>query len=119
MLGPTGRNFAAGMSGGVAYVYTDDIDEFRVNCNLELVDLISLSEVDDPDYVAELKEMVAKHQRYTDSATAQQILENWDTESTKFVQVMPRDYKRALDELKAEAMADAAGEESPEVAESR
>ena len=111
VLGPTGRNFAAGMSGGVAYVYTDDIDEFRVNCNLELVDLIPLTKVDDLDYLAELKEMIEKHHIYTASKTAQTILDDWDTESAKFVQVMPRDYKRALDELKAEAMADAAGEE--------
>ncbi len=118
ILGPTGRNFAAGMSGGVAYVYTDNPEELRVNCNLELVDLVPLAEVDDPDYVAELKELVEKHHIYTGSKPAKAIIEDWDTESAKFVQVMPRDYKRALDELKAEAMADAAGEESPEMAES-
>jgi glutamate synthase (NADPH) large chain len=119
VLGPTGRNFAAGMSGGVAYVYTDDVDQFRLNCNLELVDLIPLAEVDDPDYVFELKEMIEKHHTYTGSDVAAAILDDWDTESARFIQVMPRDYKRALDELKAEAMADAAGHESPELAESR
>jgi glutamate synthase (NADPH) large chain len=117
VLGPTGRNFAAGMSGGVAYVYTDDIDQFRLNCNLELVDLIPLAEVDDPDYVFELKEMIEKHHTYTGSKVAAAILEDWDSESARFIQVMPRDYKRALDELKAEAMADAAGEESPNQAQ--
>ncbi|MCA9024890.1 MAG: glutamate synthase large subunit [Planctomycetaceae bacterium] len=119
ILGPTGRNFAAGMSGGVAYVYTDSLDQLRVNCNLELVDLIPLAKVDDPDYVAELKELVEKHHIYTGSAIAKSIIEDWDVESAKFVQVMPREYKKSLDELKAAAMAEAAGEESPEMAESR
>ena len=118
VLGPTGRNFAAGMSGGVAYIYTNDIDEFRVNCNLELIDVIPLADVD-ADAIAELKEMIKKHNIFTASATAKSILEDWDSQSSKFVQVMPRDYKRAMDELKAEAMADAAGEEAPELAESR
>ena len=119
ILGATGRNFAAGMSGGVAYVYCQDPEEFRVNCNLELVDLIPLNELDDPDDIAELREMIEKHHIYTGSAVAQAILEDWDAESAKFVQVMPRDYKLALDDLKAAALADAAGEASPELAESR
>ncbi len=90
-----------------------------MNCNLELVDLIPLNEVDEPDDIAELREMIEKHHLYTDSAVAKAILKDWDAESARFVQVMPRDYKRALDDLKAKAMADAAGEESPEMAESR
>ncbi|MEZ6055252.1 MAG: glutamate synthase large subunit [Planctomycetaceae bacterium] len=115
ILGETGRNFAAGMSGGVAYVYAEDRDTFHRNCNPELVDLETVEEIDD---VAELKELIEKHQIYTASSVAKDILENWDTALPKFVKVMPRDYKRALSELKAEAMAVAAGEEAPEVVES-
>jgi glutamate synthase (NADPH/NADH) large chain len=107
VLGPTGRNFAAGMSGGIAYVYCEDRDAFRLNCNLELVDL---EEVEDIEDVAELREMIEKHQIYTGSAVAQRILDTWDESLPKFVKVMPRDYKRALEELKAVAAADAAGE---------
>ena len=65
------------------------------------------------DDVAELKEMIEKHQIYTGSEVAGHILDNWDEELPKFVKVMPRDYKRALSEMKAEAMAEAAGEEAP------
>ncbi len=116
ILGPTGRNFAAGMSGGVAYVYAPIRDEFRMNCNLELVDLEDVEDIED---IAELKEMVEKHHIYTGSTVAREILDNWDRELPNFVQVMPRDYKRALEELKAEAMADASGEEVSTVMESR
>ena len=110
VLGRTGRNFAAGMSGGVAYVYAPDRDAFRLNCNLELVDLDPVDHLDD---VAELKELIEKHQMYTDSAVAKEILDNWTEELPHFVKVMPRDYKRALAELAAEAAAEAAGEEAP------
>ncbi|REJ72762.1 MAG: hypothetical protein DWQ29_20275, partial [Planctomycetota bacterium] len=70
----------------------------------------SLEAVEDPDDVAELKELIEKHQTYTASSVAQNILDNWDQCLPKFVQVMPTDYKRALDELKAAAAAEAAGE---------
>ncbi|MEZ5939808.1 MAG: glutamate synthase large subunit [Planctomycetaceae bacterium] len=110
VLGQTGRNFAAGMSGGIAYVYAPSKETLRLNCNLELVDLDPVEDIDD---VAELKEMIEKHQIYTGSEVAGQILDNWDEELPKFVKVMPRDYKRALSEMKAEAMAEAAGEEAP------
>ncbi|MCA9046105.1 MAG: glutamate synthase subunit alpha, partial [Planctomycetaceae bacterium] len=110
VLGQTGRNFAAGMSGGIAYVYAPSKETLRLNCNLELVDLDPVEDIDD---VAELKEMIEKHQIYTGSEVAGHILDNWDEELPKFVKVMPRDYKRALSEMKAEAMAEAAGEEAP------
>jgi glutamate synthase (NADPH/NADH) large chain len=108
VLGQTGRNFAAGMSGGIAYVYAPDKEEFRMNCNLELVDL---DPVDDLDAAAELKELIEKHHIFTGSRTAREILDNWDRELGNFVMVMPRDYKRALSELKAAAMSEAAGEQ--------
>lgn len=94
-LGPTGRNFAAGMSGGVAYVYGDR-DEFRMNCNLEMVELEPVEEAID---IAELKELIQKHANYTGSTVAQRILNDWDTELSRFTRVMPTDYKRALKEM--------------------
>ncbi len=109
ILGPTGRNFAAGMSGGAGYVF-DPEDRLVANCNLELVDLEPVEDMDD---VAELKEMIEKHQRYTGSTVAETILDSWTESLPKFVKVMPRDYKRALAELAAEEAASAAGEESP------
>ncbi len=102
ILGPTGRNFAAGMSGGVAYVFAPDRDEFRLNCNLELVDL---EDVEAEADVAELKELIEKHSNYTGSTVASGILDSWDESLPKFVKVMPRDYKRALAEMVAEEAA--------------
>ncbi len=95
VLGPTGRNFAAGMSGGVAFVYGDR-DEFRLNCNLEMVELEAVEEDID---IAELKELIQKHANYTGSTVAQRILNDWDNELGNFTRVMPIDYKRALKEM--------------------
>ena len=101
ILGPTGRNFAAGMSGGVAYVY-DPNETFLVNCNLELVELESVSAAED---IAELHKMVSNHQRYTGSEVANAILNAWDNSLSHFVKVMPVDYKRALKEIADEKAA--------------
>jgi glutamate synthase (NADPH/NADH) large chain len=95
ILGSTGRNFAAGMSGGVAYVY-DPHDQFLVNCNLEMVDL---ENVEDPADVEELRTLISNHQNYTGSDVARVILSDWDVNLAKFVKVMPVDYKRALLEM--------------------
>ena len=92
ILGPTGRNLAAGMSGGMAYVYDRD-DQLLGNCNLEMV---ALEKVDAPQDISELKELIAKHYEYTNSTVAAEILQNWDVELPRFVKVMPIDYKRAL-----------------------
>ncbi len=113
ILGTVGRNFAAGMSGGIAYVYAPDLDLFRLHCNLELVELEPVEDVDD---IAELKELIEKHHIYTGSLVAREMLDEWDERLPKFVKVMPRDYKRALADLAAEAAAEAAGEELPAVA---
>jgi glutamate synthase (NADPH) large chain len=104
VLGRTGRNFAAGMSGGVAYVYAEDKEVFRLNCNLELVDLDPVETEED---IAELKELIEKHGNYTGSTVAANILDNWNESLPKFVRVMPQDYKRALEELAAEQAAEA------------
>ena len=99
ILGPTGRNFAAGMSGGVAYVYDPD-EELLPNCNL---DMIELEDVIDEGDVAELRQLIEDHQTHTGSEVAAAILEGWDESLPKFRKVMPVDYKRALREQAAEA----------------
>ena len=102
VLGPTGRNFAAGMSGGIAYVYDADGD-FEGRCNLELVEL---EELDEDDGI-ELRALIKEHQQRTGSLVARHLFSDWDNALTRFVKVMPRDFKRALAEgLAARAEAD-------------
>ena len=96
ILGPTGRNFAAGMSGGIAYIW-DPKSEFAPKCNMEMVEL---EEVVDPDDIAELKELITEHSQITDSTVAKAILDNWSKSLHEFVKVMPTDYKRVLQERK-------------------
>jgi glutamate synthase (ferredoxin) len=96
ILGETGRNFAAGMSGGVAYVL-DEHGRFAKQVNMEMVDLEDLSNPDDQQAVLEL---VRKHVEYTGSVRGRYVLDNWPQLISKFVKVMPKDYKRALAELK-------------------
>ena len=98
ILGPTGRNFAAGMSGGVAYVWASDRDRFRLDCNLGMVELEDVVEEDD---IAELKQLIELHQNYTDSTVASDILDRWDETLAQFIKVMPTDYKRVLESQKA------------------
>jgi len=93
VLGPTGRNFAAGMSGGIAYVYDVDGD-FERRCNVELVDLEELCEKD----ALELKWLIDEHLQRTGSLVARNLFSDWDNALTRFVKVMPRDYKKALAE---------------------
>ncbi len=110
ILGPTGRNFAAGMSGGIAYVY-DPHDQLLGNCNLEMVELESVEADED---VAELKQLIQNHHNYTGSTVAEQILDDWETSVKSFTKVMPVDYKRALAEMAAERSSKAA--ETPSLA---
>jgi glutamate synthase (NADPH/NADH) large chain len=99
VLGPVGRNFAAGMSGGVAYLWAAD-DRARSRVNLDMVDVEAL---DDPADVAEVKELIEEHARLTGSRRAREILADWDEQVRHFARVMPRDYRRALAEMAAEA----------------
>ena len=110
ILGPTGRNFAAGMSGGVAYVY-DPHDQFLPKCNLEMVQLEAIEDAAD---IGELKELIEKHLNYTGSEVAARILNEWQTSLGKFRKVMPVDYKRALAELAKEAEEQKEQEERPD-----
>ncbi len=125
VLGRTGRNFAAGMSGGVAYVYDED-GLFRQRCNMAMVDIESISTdtdegegtslpqqlpVDVNDYgmgdmlyhdAERLRILLERHKLHTGSKRASEILDNWDEALDRFVKVMPRDYAAALKQLEAE-----------------
>lgn len=91
VLGGTGRNFAAGMSGGIAYVY-DVKGEFPLQCNTEMVDLDSMVESDK----AELLTMISDHFKYTQSTVAKFVMEDFDNQLKNFVKVFPKDYKKVL-----------------------
>ncbi len=94
VLGPTGRNFAAGMSGGIAYIWDKD-GTFTKNCNMGMVDLFPVKgELDSK----ELKSLIEAHFKYTNSHVAETILKNFDRMLTQFVKVYPRDYRRVLEE---------------------
>jgi len=101
VLGLTGRNFAAGMSGGVAYVL-DAAGDFATRCNTEMVGLEKVETIGESQ---ELKEIIERHAKYTGSQKAQSILSNWEATLPKFVKVMPRDYKRVLQHIQ-KALAD-------------
>src|SRR5690606_29238880 len=101
VLGPTGRNFGAGMSGGIAYVH-DPGAELAGRLNTEMVDL---AELDDEDRVF-LADRVRRHHDETGSAVAARLLDAWDDEVGRFAKVMPRDYRRVLE---ARARAEAEG----------
>jgi glutamate synthase domain-containing protein 3 len=94
ILGPTGRNFAAGMSGGVAFVW-DKHGEFPGKCNLGTVDL---DPVEDDEDISDLREMIELHLEYTGSTVAARLLADWPDVLSEFIKVMPTDYKRVLAE---------------------
>ncbi len=96
VIGPTGRNFAAGMSGGIAYVL-EDKEQFKIHCNLDMVDLEDVGEDED---VETIKMLLSKHVEYTKSTVAKNILDHWNEYQSKFVKVMPIDYKRVLAAIK-------------------
>ncbi|MBV1877573.1 MAG: glutamate synthase large subunit [Pseudomonadales bacterium] len=97
ILGTTGRNFGAGMSGGIAYVW-DKQGDFKNQCNMGTIELETLEAAGD---ISELKTMLEKHNKHTGSTVAQHILDNWQNELKSFVKVMPTDYKRVLQALAA------------------
>ena len=98
VLGKTGRNFAAGMSGGIAYVYDENKNFENDLCNLEMVDLDPLSLND----WEELKSHIEKHFEYTKSSLAEKILKNWEKSKLNFIKVFPKDYKKALERIASE-----------------
>jgi glutamate synthase (NADPH/NADH) large chain len=133
VIGPTGRNFAAGMSGGIAYVLDED-GEFRRRCNMAMVDLEPISADRErierlahqgPDLQSHglvdvmsdmtrfdserLRQLIENHLHYTGSLRAQHILEDWDTSLARFVKIMPVEYRRALQEMTEHRKADSTG----------
>lgn len=115
VLGKTGRNFAAGMSGGIAYVL--DVDsKFRSRCNSELVDL---DKVEDEDDIMTLRMMIQQHQRHTNSQLAKEVLADFDNLLPKFIKVFPRDYKKILASRKQEDAAKKAADRAAKEAEEK
>ncbi|WP_036625437.1 glutamate synthase large subunit [Paenibacillus barengoltzii] len=96
ILGETGRNFAAGMSGGIAYVL-DESGDFASRCNLEMV---LLESVEDPAEIDQLRTLISRHILYTDSAVGRRVLDRWNEYLPKFVRVIPKDYKRMLEQIR-------------------
>ncbi len=92
VLGPTGRNFAAGMSGGIAYVF-DEAGDFGRRCNQ---DMVTLRELSDPSEIAAVQAMIRRHAEYTGSVPATRILAAWEDALSKFVRVVPNDYERVM-----------------------
>jgi glutamate synthase (ferredoxin) len=108
VLGPAGRNFAAGMSGGVAYVL-DEAGDFPTRCNMQMV---SLEKLEDADEIEQVWKMIQRHHTYTKSARAAKILADWNAMIPKFVKVMPKDYKRVQDSLKRVQQSGLGGDEA-------
>jgi len=96
VLGSTGRNFAAGMSGGIAYVY-DILGQFSENCNMEMVDLDPMGD----DDMETLKSLLSEHLTTTGSTVAKFILSDLDNQKNQFIKVYPRDYKKVMEMKKA------------------
>ncbi|MEK3796688.1 glutamate synthase large subunit [Peribacillus sp. FSL H8-0477] len=96
ILGDVGKNFAAGMSGGIAYILTDQQEEFKSLCNKEMIEFGDLYHEEDQELV---KTMIEKHLQHTESQNAAYVLENWEDFVQKFVKVIPKDYKRMLESI--------------------
>jgi len=108
VLGPTGRNFAAGMSGGIAYIY-DEKGSFAHNCNK---DMVSLQKLTDPVEIEEVRALIQRHADNTHSPLAHCILLDWDVLLPKFVRVIPKDYERMLEAFKEVEASGLSGEEA-------
>jgi len=108
VIGPTGRNFAAGMSGGVAYVL-DEKGDFAPHCNQQMA---ALEKLEDATEAEEVRQMLQRHLDYTGSQRARNILGSWEEILPKFVKVMPKDYKRMLQSIKRMSDKGLSGEEA-------
>jgi glutamate synthase (ferredoxin) len=108
VLGRTGRNFAAGMSGGIAYVI-DWEGDFKVKCNL---DMVRLEPLEDEAEIASVKKLITNHAELTGSLLAYRILSGWQKILPRFVKVMPEDYKRVLQTLDSVTSAGLSGDEA-------
>jgi glutamate synthase (NADPH) large chain len=115
VLGKTGRNFAAGMSGGVAYVYDED-GHFARRCNTSMVALDKVLPRDEQDGASHhqgqadeplLKQLIEDHHRWTGSLRARHILDHWAEARARFIKVFPHEYQRALRQINATSQASA------------
>jgi len=98
VLGKTGRNFAAGMSGGIAYIYDPENKFVNGLCNTESIEFEDI----EFEEANELKDLIEKHVRYTKSTRGTELLSDWTTSLSKFVKIMPTEYKKALKRLETE-----------------
>ena len=100
ILGSIGRNFGAGMSGGVAYIYKKSLSDKNFNMNM-----IEIESLDDHDNI-EILNMIKNHYSYTNSEIAEKLLSDWDVAKKLFVKVMPIEYKNALKKIKEQKIAE-------------
>jgi len=112
ILGQTGRNFAAGMSGGVAYVLDEDGD-FPLRCNQAMA---AIEKLEDPEEMAEVRSMIERHVGHTGSERGKSVLAAWSEKAGKFLRVMPRDYKRVLQSMKEAEKRGLTGDEAANAA---
>ena len=108
ILGTTGRNFAAGMSGGIAYVL-DESGAFKKDVNPAMVGIEPFTS---PKEIAEVRALIENHRTYTKSARAKQVLDNWDAMVPKFVKILPKDYKRMLANIESAEARGLTGDEA-------
>jgi glutamate synthase (ferredoxin) len=108
VLGPTGRNFAAGMSGGVAYVL-DEAGDFSLRCNQQMV---LLERPENAEELEEIRQLIQRHAHYTRSRRALKVLALWEQMAPRFVKVMPKDYKRVLQSIRRVKEAGLGGEDA-------
>ncbi|MEK9952761.1 MAG: hypothetical protein VW687_11475, partial [Curvibacter sp.] len=128
VLGKTGRNFAAGMSGGIAYVYDED-GQFATRCNTAMVSMEKVLPAAEQEKLldkaiwhrgqtdeAQLRKLLEDHHRWTGSKRARELLDHWNEARAKFVKVSPNEYKRALGEIHAKKAAPAKAASKKEAA---
>ncbi len=109
ILGNVGKNFGAGMSGGIAYVLPEDLDQFKALCNPEMIEFEALNDERD---ISEVWKMVLNHFIYTGSVKAGYVIENWEQIQEKFVKVIPKDYKRMINQINQQKLAGLSDEEA-------
>ncbi|MDA7027867.1 glutamate synthase large subunit [Bacillus sp. CLL-7-23] len=109
ILGDIGKNFAAGMSGGIAYIFAEDQKAFKRKCNQEMIEFETLLNSEE---IAELKEMIQKHYHYTQSEKAASLLNDWEQTVAQFVKVIPKDFKQMMERIKEQKEAGLTDEEA-------
>ncbi|MDA1475114.1 glutamate synthase large subunit [Bacillus changyiensis] len=109
ILGDIGKNFGAGMSGGIAYIFAEDQKAFKRKCNQEMIEFETLLNSEE---IAELKEMIQKHYHYTQSEKAASLLNDWEQTVTQFVKVIPKDFKQMMERIKEQKEAGLTDEEA-------